>query len=144
MKLIQIIVDKILELNDRYGSNLALGYNKYYGNMGILHNAVIGMFNSLGPHTKPSGDICTIAGDEALIYNCGSIQCPDPESMSKAKVIILWGVNPAVSAVQQYRFINNAKEHGATIIVIDPLFTATAAKADLYLQIKPDTTHCWL
>lgn len=135
----QIIIDKILELNDRYGSNLALGYNKYYGNMGILHSAVAGMFNSIGPHTKPGGDLCTVAGDEALIYNCGSIQCQDPESMAEAKAIILWGANPAVSAIHQYRFIHRAKERGAVIIVIDPLFTATAAKADLYLQITPDT-----
>src|SRR5690606_25044867 len=41
-----IIARKILELHDRYGSNLALGYNKFSGNLGILHYATEGMFNS--------------------------------------------------------------------------------------------------
>lgn len=134
-----IIINKIIGLNRRYGSNLALGFNKFSGNMGFLNQAVEGMFNCLGAHTKPYGNTCSAAGQDSFIYTYGEIQCPDPETMAEANLIILWGVNPAVTAIHQYRFINQARDKGAKIVVIDPRFTPTAAKADIYFQIKPGT-----
>jgi anaerobic selenocysteine-containing dehydrogenase len=133
------IAEKILDLNAQWGSNLALGYNKFSGNLGFLHNAVEGMFSSLGPHTKPMGDPCLAAGGDALTYDYGEVICPDPESMGEANLIIIWGVNPAWTSVHQLQFIQKARDHGAPVVVIDPLFTPTAAKADLYLQIQPGT-----
>jgi anaerobic selenocysteine-containing dehydrogenase len=133
------ISEKILELNTRYGSNLALSYNKFSGNLGFLHQAVEGMFNSFGPHTKAIGDPCLAAGSDALVYDCGEATGPDPESMAEAELIVIWGVNPAWTAVHQLHFIEKARDRGAPVVVIDPLFTATAAKADLYLQIQPGT-----
>lgn len=132
-----IICDKIFELNQRYGSNLALSYNKYSGNIGLLHQAVEGMFNGLGSHTKPLGNPCAAAGIDAISYDFGALSSPDPESMAEAQVIVIWGANPAITAVNQYHFINIARQQGAKVVVIDPLFTPSAAKADLYLQIKP-------
>jgi anaerobic selenocysteine-containing dehydrogenase len=133
------IAQKIIELNARYGSNLSLSYNKFSGNLGFLHRAVDGMFNSLGPHTKPIGNPCLAAGGDALTYDYGEVAGPDPESMGEADLIVIWGVNPAWTAVHQLHFIQKAKDHGALVVVIDPLFTPTAAKADLYLQIQPGT-----
>jgi anaerobic selenocysteine-containing dehydrogenase len=133
------ISSKILELNSRYGSNLALSYNKFSGNLGMLHYAVEGMFNGFGPHTKPVGNPCLSAGGDALVYDYGKVATPDPESMSEADLIVIWGVNPAWTSVHQLHFIQKAKERGAVVVVIDPLFTPTAAKADLYLQIQPGT-----
>ncbi|WML29190.1 molybdopterin-dependent oxidoreductase [Neobacillus sp. OS1-32] len=66
-----IIADKIIELNHRYGSNLACGYNKFSGNLGILHYAVEGMFNSIGPHTKPVGNPCALTGKLAVNQSFG-------------------------------------------------------------------------
>jgi anaerobic selenocysteine-containing dehydrogenase len=64
------ISGKMLELNARYGSNLALAYNKVSGNIGLLHYAVEGMFKSFGAHTKPVGDPC-LAPVDALYYSLG-------------------------------------------------------------------------
>jgi len=133
------IAEKILELKDRYGFNLSLGYNKFSGNLGLLHYAVEGMFNNWGAHTKPLGNPCLAAGQDALFYDFGDVKSPDPESMALAHLIVIWGVNPAWTSIHQLHFIQHAKDHGAKLVVIDPLFTPTAAKADLYLQIKPGT-----
>lgn len=133
------ITSKILELNERYDSNLSLGYNWYSGNMGYLHNAVVGMFEGMGPHTKPLGNPCSAAGSDALTYDYGVIKCPDPESMAEAQLIVMWGVNPAWTSVHQLHFIQQARDQGAKVVVIDPLFTPTASKADLYLQLRPGT-----
>lgn len=130
---------KMIELKERYGSNLALAYNKGTGNIGLLHYAVEGMFNSLGAHTKPIGDPCLAAGKDALFYDYGQAIGPDPESMQHAQLIVIWGANPAWTAVHQMDFINRARDRGAKLVVIDPVLTATAAKADLYIQIQPGT-----
>lgn len=136
---LEMIASKIIDLHDRYGSNLACGYNKYTGNLGILHQATEGLFRGLGSHTKPHGDFCLAAGEDGLYYNRGKIQLRDPEEMAKAKAIVLWGVNPARTAIHQWNFINRARDKGAKLLVIDPLFTPTAAQGDIYLQIRPGT-----
>lgn len=136
---IDVIAEKIIELNDRYDSSLACGYNKYSGNLGVLHQATEGMFRGLGSHTKVQGDVCLAAGNDALIYNRGKVPVKDPEEMAKAKGIVLWGVNPARTAIHQWSFINKARDNGAKLLVIDPLFTPTAAQGDIYLQIRPGT-----
>src|SRR5690606_13301909 len=62
--------------------------------------------------------------------------CNDPEDMVKAKYIILWGANPAWCSMHSMKYIYQAREKGAKVVVIDPLFSQTAAKADLYLRVR--------
>ncbi|MCL6572394.1 MAG: molybdopterin-dependent oxidoreductase [Bacillus sp. (in: Bacteria)] len=134
-----IIATKMIELNQRYGSNLAAGYNKFSGNLGILHYAVEGMFNSFGPHTKPIGNPCAQTGKLANIYSIGHNLTFIPESMVNSKLIVIWGANPAITNVHQMKFIYEARRKGAKLVVIDPIFTKTGQKADLYIQINPGT-----
>lgn len=135
----EIITDKILELNDRYGSNLACGYNKFSGNLGLLHYAVEGMFNSFGPHSKPVGNPCLMTGELAIKKSFRHADSLMPEKMAEAKLIVIWGANPAVTNVHQMKFIFQARKKGAKVVVIDPLFTQTAKKADIFIQINPGT-----
>ncbi|MCW3795690.1 molybdopterin oxidoreductase family protein [Paenibacillus sp. LS1] len=55
----------------------------------------------------------------------------------KADCIVLAGTNIAECQPTLLPYFNQAKENGACIIVIDPRKTATAAIADLHLQVKP-------
>ncbi len=134
-----IIADKMVELNDRYGSNLACGYNKFSGNLGLLHYAVEGMFNSIGPHTKPVGNPCLMTGELAVKKSFGQSVSLMPEKMAEANLIVIWGANPAVTNVHQMKFIFQARKKGAKVVVIDPIFTQTAKKADIFIQINPGT-----
>lgn len=134
-----IIASKMIELNEQYGSNLACAYNKYSGNLGLLHYAVEGMFNSIGHHTKLVGDPCVQSGVQAFHESLGVVDCPDPEVMSESKLIVLWGANPAVTNVHQMKFLYQAKRKGATLVCIDPIFSKTAEKSDLFIQINPGT-----
>ncbi len=54
-----------------------------------------------------------------------------------AKTIIVWGANPVNSQQQTTHFMLEAKENGTNLIVIDPILTGTAAKADIYVPIRP-------
>ena len=71
-------------------------------------------------------------GYGAMTNSLGDIQ--------NAKAIIIFGANPAVNHPVGFRHFLMAKErNNAQMIVVDPRFTKTAAKADLYAQIRPGT-----
>ena len=60
--------------------------------------------------------------------------------MQNSKVIIIFGASPAVNHPVGFSHFLKAKErNGAKIIVVDPRFTKTAAKADLYAPVRPGT-----
>ena len=60
--------------------------------------------------------------------------------IQKSKAIIIFGSNPAVNHPVGFQHFLKAKErNNAQIIVIDPRFTKTAAKADIFAQIRPGT-----
>lgn len=133
------IAKKILDLKKRYGSTLPICLDKYSGNFGITHYGVEGMMSSLGYTTRALGTPCWPAGIDAQTYDFGTLYCNDPEDMVNAKYLILWGQNAAWTSIHSFPFINKARENGAKLVVIDPILTSTASKADLYLQIKPST-----
>jgi len=71
-------------------------------------------------------------GYGAMTNSLGDIQ--------NAKAIIIFGANPAVNHPVGFRHFLMAKErNNAQLIVVDPRFTKTAAKADLFAQIRPGT-----
>jgi anaerobic selenocysteine-containing dehydrogenase len=86
------------------------------------------------PNTIGNGSICFVARDFAHTYVYGSMAFPEAKA---AKCIIVWGKNDGNTALGAAEGIHWAKEHGATLIVIDPVQTALARKADIWLQIKP-------
>jgi len=56
------------------------------------------------------------------------------------KLVLVWGSNPGeATPLSIMRQILDAKEQGSQVVVIDPRFTVTAARADEYLGIKPGT-----
>lgn len=71
-------------------------------------------------------------GYGAMTNHLGDIQ--------NSKSIFIIGANPAVNHPVGFRHFLKAKENnGAKIIVVDPRYTKTAAKADYFAQIRPGT-----
>lgn len=136
---INVIADQIVSLYETFGTNEYLCLNKYSGNFGVVHNSVERFFDGLGKTTRVIGSPCWSAGLDAHIYDFGNYYTSDPSEMANAKVIILWGVNPAWTAPHTLPYIFEAREKGAKVIVIDPIFTKTAEKADEYIQVRPGT-----
>ncbi|MBR2835664.1 MAG: molybdopterin-dependent oxidoreductase [Coriobacteriales bacterium] len=139
-----IISLKIIELNKTFGSNKAIGYYKGTGNIGLLHHAVEGMFAGLGSCTNLTGNICADTGIHVLEKTMGSFPHPDPEDMHKANLIVIWGGNPTSTNINLMRIIYKArKDKSVPLVVIDPVFTNTAKRADYYFQIEPHSDE-WL
>jgi anaerobic selenocysteine-containing dehydrogenase len=130
------IARKILELKEKDGSLLGLALTKYSGNFGITHYGIEGFMSSLGYTSRLIGTPCWPAGIDAQNYDFGDMVCNDPEDMSKAKYIILWGANPAWCSQHSMKYVYEAQQNGARVLVIDPLLTQTAAKADEFWQVR--------
>ena len=65
--------------------------------------------------------------------------------IKNANVVMVMGGNPAEAHPCGFKWVTEAKAHNkATLIVVDPRFTRTAAVADLFAQIRPGTDIAFL
>lgn len=63
--------------------------------------------------------------------------CPFDLDIAGSKCIVLWGQNPGASGMPEAHHIADLQEKGLKVIVIDPRFTESASKADLWLPLRP-------
>lgn len=61
-----------------------------------------------------------------------------------ADVILIMGANPAENHPVSFRWIMKAKDAGAKVITVDPRFTRSAAKSDLYAPLRSGTDIAFL
>ncbi|NLX63872.1 MAG: molybdopterin-dependent oxidoreductase [Clostridiaceae bacterium] len=69
----------------------------------------------------------------------GGAQYGEAFDFPNTHCILAWGVNPVTCWGVRAADIMLAKQRGAALIVVDPYFSETAAKADIWLQVRPDT-----
>jgi anaerobic selenocysteine-containing dehydrogenase len=63
------------------------------------------------------------------------------EDFHYSKLIVVWGHNKAIAMPSEFAdgIMEAKNKYGAKIVVIDPRYTETAEKADLYLPVRPGT-----
>ncbi|CAM4407869.1 assimilatory nitrate reductase catalytic subunit NasC [Paenibacillus alkaliterrae] len=136
------IRDNFLDVSERYGPD-AIGL---YGGGSLTNEAayLLGKFARIALGTKYidyNGRFCMSAAASAGNKTFGidrGLTCRLSD-IPLARCIILAGTNIAECQPTLMPYFTKAKENGAFIIVIDPRVTATAAIADIHLQIKPGT-----
>ncbi len=64
--------------------------------------------------------------------------------LKNADVILIMGANPAENHPLSFRWIMKAKDAGAKVICVDPRFTRSAAKSDLYAALRSGTDIAFL
>lgn len=146
------IAQKLMEIREKYGAESVMGSTGGGGNPNFLsccrfcdvfgspnwfepgasqcympRQMVYQMTYGGGPSGNPSlGDSNCI---EAFFYND-----------IKMKTFVLWGTDPSYSGPSQAgRALVELRARGVQTIVIDPRFTPDAAKADIWLPIRPGT-----
>ncbi len=134
---LQIVAQKTIDIQKNYGSLLPLAYLKGSGNYGILAEAMEGLFSSLGPFTKVGGSLCLAAGLDAQLLDFGGVKYRKVEEMAEAGLLLLWGVNPAATAIHQIETIQKVRHNGGKVILIDILPTTTSHLVDEFIQVKP-------
>lgn len=87
------------------------------------------------PNLMSTGHNCHFARIAAHICTFGT----EPEGdYEHSRVILLWGYNPFNTALSSHGIrIMKAKKRGVPLIVIGTRFDKTAAKADLFVQVRP-------
>ena len=101
------------------------------GNFGVMQDITNLLFERIeGTTTK--GTLCDGSGDAGIVEGRGVNRILPPEQIAKAEVVVIWGKNITVTASHLMPYIEGKK-----IIVIDPVKTAIAKKADIHLQIAP-------
>jgi len=131
------IATKLKDISERYGSRSLLWA---MSGSGCLDQAYLkfarcceGTFAGLigfGDAAGPCGDRVSFGVDWGERYLT---------DLEKPGLCVFWGNNPAETQIMGIRMLMDAKERGAKVVVIDPRFTATASKADEYIQIRPGT-----
>jgi anaerobic selenocysteine-containing dehydrogenase len=135
-KALDEIADKMKHYKEHYGSTSVL-HSHDYANGGLLKNLDKRFFNLFGGVTELIGSLCWGAGIEAQKWDFGDAYSHDPEDVFNSKHIIIWGRNVARTNMHFFQKLQQAKKNGAEIIVIDPIFNATAKIAHKYISIKP-------
>jgi formate dehydrogenase major subunit len=59
--------------------------------------------------------------------------------LANSDCLMIIGCNPAENHPISFKWITKAQEKGAKLIVADPRFTRSAAKADLFVRLRPGT-----
>ncbi|MEA3450927.1 MAG: molybdopterin-dependent oxidoreductase, partial [Bacteroidota bacterium] len=136
---IKIISEKLQTTISKFGAEKVL-YLDYSGNEGLYNNIFAKrLWYSLGA-TFTAGALCTASGHEAINLHYGSSYGVQPTELPNKKLIVFWGFNAAVNAPHFWKLALEAKKNNkAKIVVIDPIKTLSAKKADLFIQIYPGT-----
>jgi anaerobic selenocysteine-containing dehydrogenase len=133
---LEIAADKILKVSEKYGSQSIL-YYQGYGARTALRILNRRFFNILGGVTTLHGSICGGTGQAGQEMDMGVRLSHDPISHLKSNLIILWGRNPAVTDIHLWKIILKAQRNGAKLVVVDPVQTESAKRADLHIQPSP-------
>ena len=115
----------------------AVMYYSASGTKGWLNRIGARFWRLFGGYTGIYGDLCWPAGLEATRLTLGENKHNAPWDLANARLIIQWGKNPAETNVQQMHFIEQARQQGGKLIVIDPRRTPTADQADMLIQPRP-------
>ncbi len=101
------------------------------GNFGVMQEITNLLFKEING-TTTKGSLCDGAGDAGIIAGRGVNRILPPEQIKKSEVVVVWGKNITVTASHLMPYIEGKK-----IIVIDPIKTDIAKRANLFLQIAP-------
>ena len=133
------IADKMQSIRERWGAEAILPFC-YGGSNGLLTQDTNDAALFRGFKTsRLARTVCaapTGAANQALYGKMPGVTYLD---YPHARLIVLWGVNPAASGIHLVPYVKEARRAGAQLVVIDPRTTSLARQADLHLAPHPGT-----
>lgn len=116
---------------------LGYAYSAHQGQMnrGLLN----GMFHALGSSRLWAGTVCDSCAEAAWDATVGPIGGADPESVAESDLVICWGADLFATNVHFWAKLEQARERGTPLVVIDPRRTRAARAADWHIPIRIGT-----
>ena len=132
---IEVSMDEAMEaVKNAFGKPTSLLW-RGSGNMGVMQE-VTNLFMDRINGTLTHGSLCDGAGDAGIVEGRGVNRILPLEQIKESDTVVVWGRNVTVTNAHILPFLE-----GKNIVVIDPVKTAIAKKADLHLQIQPRTDY---
>ncbi|HXM54160.1 MAG TPA: molybdopterin-dependent oxidoreductase [Candidatus Dormibacteraeota bacterium] len=131
------IAGRFRGIADEEGSEAILPYS-YAGNMGLIQYASLDrrFFARLGA-SRLARTICGDTANAGVVTALGTATACLPEDIEHARFVVLWGTNTVVTNLHLWPYVRRARQKGATVVVIDPVRTRTAAEADWHVRPLP-------
>ena len=112
--------------------------------MGTISGVASPMFNVFfnkinATQIKIARDQANTRGVNRVVGSLGDWVLNDPSDFKNAKTLFVWGANITDAQMHDWHFIAEAQESGTKLVVIDPVLTQLAAKADKWVPIQPAT-----
>ncbi|MDQ5987242.1 MAG: Acetylene hydratase [Syntrophus sp. SKADARSKE-3] len=130
--------ENLLRIKDKYGAR-AVGFGVGMPK-GLEHFVLIRLANIFGsPNVIASQDVCHAPREVTGIHTCGFY--PVADLHNPTSLIFSFGSN-ILSSNEEGQIASlalNQLKNGIPMIVVDPRRTELAAKAELWLQLKPGT-----
>lgn len=63
----------------------------------------------------------------------------EAKDWANARFLLVVGANPLETRIPDAHFLFDAAANGARLVVVDPIFSATASKADTWIRLEPGT-----
>jgi anaerobic selenocysteine-containing dehydrogenase len=133
------IADRMRKIRETDTAEAILPFS-YGGSNGLLtqDTADSTLFRGFGT-SRLARTVCaapTGAANQAIYGKMAGVTYQD---YPHARLIVLWGVNPAASGIHLVPFLKEARAAGAKLVVVDPRATSLARQADLHLQVRAGT-----
>lgn len=133
------VVEEFTRVRDTFGGQAILPWWSA-GTQGLIQNAGTSnaLFALLGA-SQQGGNVCGMASGFGMASVYGNGLGTDPLQAAHSDQIILWGTNTRLTNRHLWPTIEAAHKRGAKIVVVDPIQTITADKADQHIQPLPGT-----
>lgn len=133
------VAGRMREIRDRWGAEAILPFS-YGGSNGLISQDTNDAALFRGFKTsRLARTVCAAPTGAANMGLYGKMAGVVYQDYVHARLIVLWGVNPAASGIHLVPFLKQAREAGAKLVVIDPRATSLARQADLHLPVRPGT-----
>lgn len=133
------VADRLGGLIDTVGAAAILQFS-FDGTQGVIQKGIMAdrFFDALGA-SDIRRHLCGTTAWHGASDVSGVPYGIDPQDLRHARTIILWGTNTYLTNRHLWPEIDEARAAGATVVVIDPVRTVTADRADVFVQLRPGT-----
>jgi len=137
------ISTKFMEIQKKYGTQ-AICFPSLTADMGSVPQGIsMGgrRFKSVlgATDVEYSLDFAVLVGNRRVTTGGVGIDATwgNPNSdLPNAKTIVIWGGNPTEAWIHEWHWFADAMEGGTRLVVVDPRFSTSAAKADRWYPVK--------
>ena len=131
------VAARLAAVREESGGEAILPYCYGGSNGWLTQNGLDARFFHRQDASRLARTLCAMPAATASTGLYGKMPGVAFEDYPAARLIVLWGVNPAVTGIHLAPFIAQARANGAKLAVVDPRRTPFARQADLHLPLRP-------